>query len=78
MKFKTGEQVDEFLEVIKKCKGQIFLTSQYGDRYNLNSKFSAYLAVAAMLGENGDELELFCENKEDRMLLLNFLEENKD
>ncbi len=78
MKFTNAAQVDEFLEVIRKCKGQVFLTSPYGDRYNLNSKFSAYIAVGAMLGENGDELELFCENKEDRVLLLNYLEERKD
>ena len=56
---KTAEK-DAFLEAVNACKGDVQLESPYGDRYNLKSMFSQFLAIGALLDENGDDLELFC------------------
>ena len=73
MKFKNISQVDDFIKAVEKCKGEVILTSQYGDRYNLKSDLSRYVAIGALLGEHGDELELFCANREDEGIMMNFL-----
>ena len=49
MKLKNIDQVHEFLKVVNECEGDVYLTSQYGDKYNLKSKLSQYIAVAALL-----------------------------
>ena len=60
MKLTKITEVDAFLEAVNACKGDVWLESPKGDRYNLKSVFSQFLALGAMLEENGDELELFC------------------
>ena len=47
------------------CTGDVILTSEYGDKYNLKSTLSQYIAIAALLGQHGEELELWCSNRED-------------
>ncbi len=78
MKLKNIDQLHEFLAIVDKCKGDVYLTSQYGDKYNLKSKLSQYIAVAALLGDHGDELELWCDDKEDEAILLEYMLKNKD
>lgn len=73
MKLKKVEQINDFIKIIDECTGDVYLTSQYGDKFNLKSKISQYLAIAALLGEHGDELELWCTNREDTNKFLNFL-----
>lgn len=65
MKIKKLSQVNWFLGVANECNGDVWLTSSYGDKYNLKSALSQYLSVAALLSEKGDELELWCQNRED-------------
>ncbi len=78
MKLKNIDQVHDFLKIVESCKGDVYLTSSYGDKYNLKSKLSQYIAVAALLGEHGDELELWCDDKEDEPILLNYLMTHKE
>ena len=73
MKLKNIEQVHDLISVVNKCEGDVWLTSQYGDRYSLKSKLSQYIAIGALLGEHGDELELFAANRDDEALLLEWL-----
>lgn len=73
MKLTNIEQVNDLISVVNKCEGDVWLTSQYGDRYSLKSKLSQYIAIGALLGEHGDELELFAANKQDESLLLEWL-----
>lgn len=73
MKLKNIEQVHDLIDVVNKCDGDVWLTSQYGDRYSLKSKLSQYIAIGALLGEHGDELELFAANKDDEARLLEWL-----
>ena len=77
MKFTNIEDVNAFLAVVDQCKGEVYLKSDMGDQFALKSKFSRYIAMGALLSEHGDELELFCEYKEDEPLLLKFLSDNQ-
>ena len=78
MKFTNAEQVEKFLAVVDGCEKDVYLKSIYGDVYNLKSRLSQYLGVAALLSEHGDELELWCANKNDEARMLNFLTANPD
>ena len=73
MKFTTHDEIRDFLDTVETCKNDVYLQSRYGDVYNLKSRLSQYLGIAALLSEHGDELELFCANKEDEPKLLRYL-----
>lgn len=65
MKLRNTEDVEGFLDAVSQCKGDVWLESPYGDKYNLKSKLSQYIAMGALLSLNGDNLELFCSNSAD-------------
>lgn len=75
MKLTKIEQVNEFLAIVDSCKGDVTLRSVDGDIFNLKSKLSQYIAIAALLGQHGDELELFCSDSSDEGKFMNFLME---
>ena len=51
MKLSKIEQVNEFLAIVDSCKGDVTLRSVDGDIFNLKSKLSQYIAIAALLGQ---------------------------
>lgn len=73
MRLKTLDQVDQFLSIVDSCKGNIYLTSKYGDRFNLKSKLSQFLAINAILDDQSEELELHCADYEDDSRLRRYL-----
>lgn len=74
MKLNKVEEIETFMFLVDSCSGGVYLTSQYGDRYNLKSKMTQYLAIGQIL--NGDNtLELWCDNKEDEYKFLRFFKE---
>lgn len=78
MKLTKISQIKDFLAIVNTCKGDVTLTSQYGDKYNMKSLLTQYVAIGALLGERGDELELFCSSKEDEAKFLKFFNENPE
>jgi hypothetical protein len=78
MKLTKISQVEDFLAIVNTCKGDVTLASQYGDKYNMKSLLTQYVAIGALLGERGDELELFCSSKEDEAKFLKFFNENPE
>lgn len=78
MKIKNINQVHEFLSAVNKCKGDVWLQSLQGDRYNLKSDLSQYIAIAALLKERGDELELFCALRDDEPYMFEFLHDHPE
>ena len=68
MKLKNSVQVNAFVEAVSRCKGNVFLRSLQGDIFNMKSSLSQYIAMGALL----EELELFCEKKEDEPIMLEF------
>lgn len=65
MRIKNKEQLKEFLNVVDKCKNDVYLMSVYGDRYNLKSELSKYVAIGDLLTSRGEYLEVFCNDKSD-------------
>lgn len=65
MKLRNIEDVEGFLGAVEKCKSDVWLESPYGDKYNLKSKLSQYIAMGKLLSTSGDSLELFCADSAD-------------
>lgn len=77
MKLVNINQVHDFLKTVEKCKGDVWLESQQGDKFNLKSPMSSYVAMGALLSERGSELELFC-SQEDAVNFYKFFDENPE
>ena len=45
MKITNISDINEFFKVVDKCKGRVELTSSEGDRINLKSKLTQFVAV---------------------------------
>ena len=78
MKLTKISQVEDFLNTINQAKGNVWLTSIYGDKYNLKSLLTQYVAIGALLGDRGDELELFCDDRSDEWLFLKFFQDHPE
>ena len=78
MRLSNIKEVEGFLNTVNECESSVWLESQYGDKFNLKSKLSQYVALSALLGENGEELMLFCSLREDEAKLLKFFKEHPD
>ena len=78
MKLTKIDHVEDFLAAVNECKGDVTLTSQYGDKYNLKSLLSQYVAIGALLSDKGDELELWCSNREDEQKFMKFFKEHPE
>ena len=78
MRIKNIKDVETFLKVVNECKGDVVLTSIYGDKFNLKSTLTQYVAVAALVGEHGEDLELWCTEHEDERRFLQMFNENPE
>lgn len=78
MKIKNITQLNDFIGALNECTGFVWLESPEGDKYCLNSEFSRYLALGALLAERGDYLELFCSKKEDERHFLKFFKDHPE
>lgn len=75
MKLKNIKEIEAFRAALDKCVGPVWLESADGCRFNLQSKLSQYVALGELLGERGEDLELFCSFAEDRALFFSFMKE---
>ena len=75
MKLKNIKEVEAFRKVIHECEGDVYLKSPEGDVFNLKSAMSEYIALGQLLSEQGDNLELFADRREDEARLIAFLNE---
>lgn len=73
MIIRTVEDVNKFNEIVKSCKGDVWLQSVDGDKYNLKSELSRYVAIADLLRDETDKLELFTSLPEDESKFFEFL-----
>lgn len=78
MKLRNLKSPNIFLSVVNDCKGQVWLESDEGDKYNLKSIFSQYIAIGALLSERGDWLELYCSDKDDEARFMKFFNEHPE
>ena len=74
MKVENIKDIDKFFSVINSCKGRVKLVTGEGDRLNLKSKLTQYVALANIFS-NGEipQMEIIASEKEDVDKLLNFM-----
>ena len=76
MKFNKAIDVNDFLRTVDECEGEVWLETISGDKYVLKSVFSRYIAMSALLSEQGDNLELYCQLPEDRVKFYKYFYEH--
>lgn len=50
MKLTNIKQVEDFLAAVNRAHSNVWLVSPQGDRYNMKSALSQYIALGALLG----------------------------
>ena len=78
MRFTKASEVNDFMSAVENCVGTVWLESPDGDRFVLNSEFSKYVAMAALLTDKGEQLELFCQLDEDMSKFYKFFENHPE
>ena len=75
MKIYNIDDVEKFLDIIKKCKGSVELVSNQGDRLNLKSELTKYLAISKLFNDNTfiNEMELMASEPEDVQMLMKYM-----
>lgn len=75
MKIYNIDDVQKFLDVIKQCQGSVELVSKQGDRLNLKSELTKYLAIAQLFNDNTfiNEMELVASDPDDVKLLMEYM-----
>ncbi len=72
MLINTVKDIEEFNAIVDSCKGDVYLQSVDGDKYNLKSQLSRYVAIADMLRDQAGKLELFASLPEDESKFFDF------
>ncbi|MDE7333026.1 MAG: polya polymerase [Lachnospiraceae bacterium] len=75
MKIYNVNDVEKFLDTIKQCKGSVELVSQQGDRLNLKSELTKYLAITKLFNDDTfiNEMELIASDPDDVKLLVDYM-----
>ena len=76
MRLTNSREIMEFRFAVSKCKGDVWLEDQEGNKFNLKSVISQYIALGALLQDKGELLELFCSNPEDEQYFFKFFKDN--
>ena len=76
MRLTNISEVDNFIKTVNECNGDVWLESIDGDRINLKSRLSQYVAVSALISIEGDNLELYCSLPEDEAKFFKFFKNN--
>ena len=74
MKVSNIKDVDKFFEVVDSCNGKVELVTGEGDRLNLKSKLTQYVALAGVFADKTiGEMELIAHEPEDVQRLVMFM-----
>jgi hypothetical protein len=74
MKITNITNLNALFEVIESCSGRVELVTGEGDRLNLKSKLSQYVALANVFSDGKiEELELIAYEPEDVKKLISFM-----
>lgn len=76
MRLYNMTELNEFLAIVNSCEGSVWLESNAGDKFNLKSNLSQYIALGALLEHDGSELELFCTSREDEAKFIAFFRDH--
>lgn len=74
MKISNINNVNDLFKVIESCEGKVELVTGEGDRLNLKSKLSQYVALANVFSDGKiEELELIAYEPDDIKKLIDFM-----
>ena len=74
MKVKNVKDVEKLFKVIDECKGRVELVTNEGDRLNLKSKLTQYVALASVFADKTiGEMELIAHEPDDVQRLVMFM-----
>lgn len=68
-----AKKLNNFFEVVKKCKGAVYLVSP-DMNINLKSNLASYISFASLCSANTEEIEkidIVCQERDDIDLILN-------
>ena len=75
MKLYNIKNIEKFCSVIDSCEGNVTMLNEKGDRLNLKSKLSQFVALSSVLGAEEkpiSEMEVLVDNPKDTMKLVEF------
>ena len=75
MRLTNIKDVQKFIDVVSSCEHEVYLKSLEGNIFKLKSSMSQYIAIGRLIQESGSSLELFANDKNDQIRLINFLHE---
>ena len=78
MRLNNIKELQEFMAIVNSCEGSVWLESIEGDKFNLKSALSQYVALGALLEHRGSELELYCSSHKDEMKFIEFFRKNPE
>jgi len=78
MKLSNISAVNDFLAIIPECKGEVWVESVDGDKFNLKSSMSRYIALGRIIEERGADLELFCSDSADEQRFYEFFSKHHE
>ena len=78
MKLRTITDIERFRNTINSCSGAVWLESAIGDKFDLKSVFSQYIAIGRLIEDHNEELEIFASLPEDGAKILAFLKGKED
>lgn len=78
MKLSNISEVNDFLEAVNNCKGKVWLIDLDGSKINLKSSLSQYVAVAELITERSNELELFCDELIDEHIFFELFDKHPE
>ena len=74
MKVMNIDDPEKFFEVINKCKGTVELVTAEGDRLNLKSQLTKYVAITKLFADTMiPEMEIVAHDPEDVNRLLEYM-----
>ena len=74
MKVQNIKDIDKFFDAVDKCEGRVELVTGEGDRLNLKSQLSKYVALAKVFSDGTiKEVELVVYNPKDVEKLIEYM-----
>ena len=75
MKITNLSNVEGFLKTVSECKGTVELVTKEGDRLNLKSELTKYVALTSFFKDSTiPEMEVILSEPDDAVKIINFLQ----
>ena len=75
MKITNLSNVEGFLKTVSECKGTVELVTKEGDRLNLKSELTKYVALTSFFKDSKiPEMEVILSEPHDAVKIINFLQ----